>query len=401
MIDIYVARQPIYNSALEVIGYELLFRDTDSSQANISDGTLATSRLIIDSFMSIGVENIVGSQPAFINLTADFFIDEKPIPLNREQVVLEVPLAALKHAAVLHGVQQLAGAGYDISLDDYVYSDETAPMLEFARYVKIDMTGNDRQSLAMQYKQCARHDVQVMVKKVETQEELEWCREIGFDGYQGYFFCRPDNIKGRSAGSDRSVVLNLIARLSDPEAKMEVLADVLSQDVGLSYKLLRYINCASFSFRREIDTLRDALIMIGTEMVKKWAILLLITNYNEERPQELAVVAMIRAHMCEQIAQRLRGANPAQAFTVGLFSTLDAVMATPMIELLDTIALTSQIKFALLDHEGVLGGVLQQVLLYERGVWDELDTTTLSASDYAECYVAAVKWANQTRQLLV
>ena len=400
MQDIYVARQPIYNGAMEVIGYELLFRDAESSNATIIDGALASSRLIINSFMSIGVENIVGSQPAFINLTEDFFIDEQPIPLNQEQVVLEIPAQVLAKEAVRLGVMQLAEAGYAISLDDFVYTDETASMLELASYVKLDLTHHDKESLAAQYALCSRHAVTVVAKKVESQEELSLCRDIGFDAYQGYFFCQPDIIKGKVDGCNRGVVLHIISRLSEADVSMDELADVISQDVGLSYKLLRYINCASFAIRREIDTVREALVMIGTEMVKKWAILILMSNYNHDKPQELSVVAMIRAHMCEQLARRTSGIRPDQAFTVGLFSTLDAVMDTPLIELLDTISLTSEIKFALLDYEGELGNLLRQVIHYEQAAWPELDTGSLQASDYAECYLDAVQWASQSRILL-
>jgi EAL and modified HD-GYP domain-containing signal transduction protein len=310
-------------------------------------------------------------------------------------------VTALGNEAVSNGVKQLAQAGYAISLDDFIYTPESAPLLELAGYAKIDLTKHSKTTLAEQYAHCAANAVTVVAKKVETQEELALCQDIGFDAYQGYFFCQPDIIKGRVDGCNRGVVLNIISSLSEAGASMDDLANVISQDVGLSYKLLRYINCASFSFRREIDTVHEALVMIGTEMVKKWAILILMSNYNQDKPPELSVVAMIRAHMCEQLAHRSVGLNPNQAFTVGLFSTLDAVMDAPMVELLDTIALTSEIKFALLDHEGELGHLLHQVLHYEQGAWSELDTGELQATDYKECYLAAVQWANQSRMLLV
>lgn len=400
MEDIFVARQPVYNRALEVIGYELLFRDREAPTANISDGAEASSRLIINTFMSIGLENIVGSNPAFINMTGDFFLDEQPIPMTPEQVILEIPVQTLQAEKVRRGVGELAQQGYAISLDDFYYDENTAPLLALASYVKLDITNFNAEGLAQQLQLCRQHDVKVTAKKVETLQELELCRQLDFDCYQGYFFCQPDIIKGKNSSYNRGVLLNIVQQLQDPEATMSHLASVITQDVGLSYKLLRYINCATYAIRREIDSVYDALVMIGTETVKKWAILILMSNYNQEKPRELSTVAMIRAHMCELLAHKMGDVAPGQAFTVGLFSTLDAVMDTPMVELLDNITLTSPIKFALLEREGALGDLLTQVISYEKGEWSHLNTATLSHTDYASCYLAAIQWSNDNKQLL-
>jgi EAL and modified HD-GYP domain-containing signal transduction protein len=400
MEDIYVARQPIYNRAMEVTAYDLLFRDAYSDSANITDGALASSRLIINTFMSIGLENLVGSSPAFINLTADFFIDEQPIPMNKEQVVLEIPLDILSNKAVMAGVRELVRAGYSISLDNFTYSEESIPMLEVASYVKLDMAQYSHNDFAAQYALCSNYNVQRVATKVETLDDLNRCRDMGFEAYQGYFFCQPDIIKGKLDACNRGILLSIVDRMQEPYITMPELANIITQDVGLSYKLLRYINSATYAVRREVNTVGEALMMIGTERVKKWAILILMSNYNQDKPRELSVVAMIRAQMCELLARRHSGIDHGQAFTVGLFSTLDAVMDTPMVELLDTISLTSQIKFALLDYEGELGKLLRQVIHYERGEWEELDTVTLRKSDYTECYLAAVQWANHNRTLV-
>jgi EAL and modified HD-GYP domain-containing signal transduction protein len=400
MEDIFVARQPIYNHALEIAGYELLFRDAHSNTANFTDGAQASSRLIINTYMGIGLENIVGSNPAFINLTSDFFLDHQPIPMTREQVVLEVPTDILSDERVSSGVHQLYRDGYAISLDDFIYSEKHIPMLQAAEFVKIDISLFTPEELAQQYELCAQHGVKVLAKKVEKHEEFQLCREIGFDCYQGYFFCQPDIVKGRNNSCNRGILLNILDRLQDPESTMEQIANIVTQDVELSYKLLRYINCANYALRREIDSVQEALVMIGIDMVRKWAVLILMSDYNEDKPQELSTVAMVRAHMCELLGSKIHGINPHQAFTVGLFSTLDAVMDTPMIELLDTISLSSPIKFALLDYEGELGELLKQVMHYERGEWSEINTEKLSRADYSQSYLASVQWANDNRVLL-
>jgi len=395
MEDIFVARQPIYDRQLNVVGYELLFRHNDSNSAVFSDGARASSQVISNTFMDIGLENLVGSHPAFINLTHDFFIDGQPIPMSPEQVVLEVREHALPEKRVLHGLQQLAEQGYAIALDDFVYRPELEPLLALASYIKLDLDSHSHEQLREQLDQCRHHHLKLLAVKVETAEDLAVCRELGFDYFQGYFFCHPQTVRGRSEPINRALLVALRDRLQEAHVDLEALERLLIQDVALSYKLLRYINCASYTMRREIDSVRDALLLLGSETIKKWTALLLMSSSQSDKPRELFTTTMVRARMCELLAQGHTAINPGQAFTTGLFSTLDAVMDMPMEELLDAVSLSSPIRFALLQREGPLGELLTQVLCYEQGEWSELDTSRYRRRDFAPAYLTAIQWANQ------
>lgn len=396
MEDIFVARQPIYDRQLELIGYELLYRDNEQCRARFDDGARASSQLIINTFMGFGLENIVGSNPAFINLTHDFFVNDQPIPMNREQVVLEVREDLLPEPNVLEGLQQLADRGYTIALDDFIYKPELEPLLALAHIVKIDLGELGREGLSEQAAICRKHNVKLLAEKVETPSDMDFCKELGFDYFQGFFFCKPQLVKAKSQPANRGVILQILEKLQDDDVDVHELEKVIIQDVALTYKLLRYLNCATYALRREINSVREALMLIGTAQVKKWAILLMMSSYDKDKPQELIATAMVRARMCELMAEKQRNKFiPEQAFTVGLFSTLDAVMDTPMEDLLDTISLNSQIKFALLNFEGPMGHLLKQVLRYEKGEWSELDIDGFSSTDFAMSYLGAVQWANE------
>lgn len=400
MEDIFIARQPIYDHSLELLGYELLYRDGDRDGVYIDpkDGALASSRLIINTFLSIGLEEIVGSNPAFINLSADFFIEEQPIPMSPEQVVLEVPSNILNNTTVKEGLPRLAAQGYAISLDDFIYDEAYAPLLDMVAYIKLDLSMFDKENLTEQVRQCRRHGVKLLAEKVETTADLELCQELGFDAYQGYFFSHPNIIRGRSSSCDRTVVQIVLDQLQAANTDVDELARVVTHDVNLSFKLLRYINCANYSLRREIDSLREALTLIGLDALKKWAMLILMANYNDSSPRELNTISIVRAHMCEELARR-GGLNPHQAFTAGLLSTLEEVMDTPMVELLDSVTLSVPIKLALDNYEGALGRLLHQVVSYNEGQWDTLDTAPLSHKDFAEAYHAAALWLDRSRAL--
>ena len=229
---------------------------------------------------------------------------------------------------------------------------------------------------------------------------MDFCSTLGIDYFQGYFFCKPQLMRGRSDPANRSVILQLLHELQKPDIEMRELENIIVQDLALTYKLLRYLNCATYALRREIDSVYDALMLLGIQTVKKWATLLLMNSQTDGKPSELIAVAMLRARMCELLAERHHIAQPGMAFTVGLFSTLDAVMDTPMEELLDTISLNSEIKFAILAQEGILGALLGQVLSYERGDWQGLDTHRLASHELTHAYLDAIAWAEENARTL-
>ena len=391
MEDIFLARQPIYNSKLDVVGYELLYRDSDSDAAEFTDGKCASSQLIINTFLGIGLENVVGSNRAFINLTHDFFHDDKPVPMNPRQVVLEVCMNEVPQEAVYSGLQQLVEEGYVIALDDFVYRPELEPLLKLAKIVKLDLSMHDREQLREQFLVCRKHGVMMLAEKVETADDLALCQKLGFDYFQGFYFSHPQIIRGRTPPSNRQVIIQLLRKLEVPDPDMGELEKVLAQDVALSYKLLRYINCASYAERNEVNSLLEALLLLGPSTFKKWAILLLMASHDHVTPQDLITKAMLRARLCELLAVNRTTTPTDHAFITGLFSTLDALMDMPMVDLLDDISLSIPIKFALLNREGELGDLLQQVLRHEMGGSSEIDAKRLSCADFSDAYLSAIK----------
>ena len=400
MDNIYVARQPIFDRELDLLGYELLYRDADVDFANVKDPDLASSQLIINTFINIGMENLVGSGKAFINLPRTFIVENQLLPMTSEQVALEVLETVKPEKAVLEGLKDLAQRGYLIALDDFVYDASLEPMLELASMVKIDIKNRSEADLKQQLESIKKFNVKLIAEKVETQAQYELSRELGFDYFQGFYFCRPNVISGKRIPVNKAVVFQLIEKLQDPEISMDELEKILVQDVTLSYKLLRYINSASFALRQEIDSVKQALIIIGTQTMKHWATLIILSNLNIDKPYELIRTALVRAKMAELLAEKTGRADKHQMFTVGLFSLLDALMDIPMIELLDTISFSVPIKMALLDKEGELGELLNLVIAYERGDWPALKQGAIDSKIYKASYLGALRWADEASRAL-
>ncbi|PCI72878.1 MAG: diguanylate phosphodiesterase [Gammaproteobacteria bacterium] len=397
MDNLYIARQPIYDKNFNVFGYELLYRNGAVNEAKIDDPNLATCETILNAFMHIGIDNLVGSALAFINLPQDFIIDESLTPLFNSQSVLEILEDVEPTPEVIEGLKRLKKRGFKIALDDFEYRESLEPFLQLADIVKLDVIALNEEQVREEYERVRKYEhIKTLAEKVETQEMKAFCLELGFDYYQGFFFCKPQLVKQKQVIANKTVVLNLLNKIQNPELDYDEFQTILSQDVTLSYKLLRYINSAMFSLRREVDSIKDAVVLLGQDNIKKWLSLILMSRMGKDKPSELIVVALTRAKMCEFLADELYPDIQPQMFIVGLFSVLDALMDTPMIDLLDTVILSSAIKFALLDHEGRHGEILDIVLAYEQFKFDELDNLTLINQKLRQYYLDSVEWADQS-----
>jgi EAL and modified HD-GYP domain-containing signal transduction protein len=329
-------------------------------------------------------------------LTGSFIRGDHPLPLDNRQVVLEILEDIEPDQQVVEGMRKLAENQFIIALDDFVYSDKYIPLLELAHIVKLEVMGRSEEELREKIRQLEPFQVKLLAEKVETHEEFEMCKALGFVYFQGYFLCKPHIIEGRSMPANRLVILSLLARLQDPDADIAELERLIVQDVSLTYRLLRFINSAAFALGKEVDSVHRALILIGTNTIKKWVNLLLLARI-DDKPRELMRTALIRARMCELLANLHNHPKERdQYFTCGLFSVLDALMDRPMAELLAELPLSSEVKEALLENKGESGKVLTEVLNYEKGAWQALLESGIAARDFRDCYLQAVLWADES-----
>jgi c-di-GMP phosphodiesterase len=386
----YVARQPIYTRDLAVHGYELLFRAARSLQAPVVDAEAATSATIARTFTAIGLDAIVGSRTAFVNVTRDFLLRDFALLLPPDRVALEVLEDVFVDDELLDCLRGLRAEGYRIVLDDFVFARELIPLVSLAHAVKLDVLAHTHEGLAEQVRLLAPYGVELVAEKVETYDDLERCRELGFHLFQGYFFCRPKTLANDQLSANRATKLELAARLQDPTVGLEELESVIAYDAALSYRLLRYINSAYFSLAREVRSVQDAMILLGVEKIRSWASLMLLADV-ADGPRELLVTAMVRARMCERLAVAA-GAVPQVAFTAGLFSVLDALVDRPMADALASLPISPGLLDALLRGEGPEGRVLTHVLAYERGSF-EAATNGSGAQELGDAYLDAIAWS--------
>ncbi|NOT31120.1 MAG: HDOD domain-containing protein [Planctomycetes bacterium] len=389
--DIFVGRQPIYGRRLELYAYELLYRGADVDYADFSEGDRATSQVLLNTFTEFGLERIVGGHLAFINLTRGFIVGEYPLPVPRTQVVLEVLEDVPPDEQVIEGLKSLRQRGFKIALDDFDCETERLPLLALADIVKLDILGLEEQKVRERFELLKPLGLKLLAEKIETREQFELCRDMGFDYFQGYFLAKPNVVSGQSIPANNLNLLRLMAEFQSPDHDLERVAEIVSQDVALSYKLLRHINAAIYGMPRRIDSVKETVTYLGLSTVKNLACLFILSGVNEQ-PRELLVTAMMRAKMCELLGRASKAANPPSYFTMGLFSTLDALLNVPMDRIVKKLPLSEELQLGLLEGRGPMAEALRCTLAYERGDWDAVDCFGLSRSTIKNAFLEAVIW---------
>ena len=393
LANAFVARQAIFDRKLDVVGYELLFRQQAQDQAaHFADRDQASVRVLLDSFLDLGLDQLVGQLPAFLNLTRTFFLSAQNMPLPRDRVVLELLEDELVDAPLIESIRGYAQSGYRVALDDFVYEPDFDPLLEIADIVKIDVLALNPTQIAEQVRLVRPFDVVLLAEKVETPEHLEFCRDLGFDLFQGYFLCRPKVVGGHRIPANRLATLRLLAKLQDPHVEIDALERIIREDLSLSYKLLRLINSAFYGLPQKVESIRQTLVLLGLHHIRAWVSLLTLSAL-DDKPDELMVTAMIRARMCEQLAERAGVMNPDVYFTAGLFSTLDALLDMSMEDIVEQLPLAQELNGALLHRDGRMGEALECVVAYERGDWDRVAFGRLEAAAIRGAYLDAVEWS--------
>jgi c-di-GMP phosphodiesterase len=353
---------------------------------------------VLNTLTEFSLDRVVGQQRAWINVSRKFIVDGLADVLPPKRVTLELLEDQVIDDELLDGIARLRERGFQLALDDFTFGERTPQLIPFADTVKIDVMALGVNGAEDQLRLVREYGVTVLAEKVETDEEFRACADLGFELFQGYFFCKPETLNSKAIGANRLSLLQLLAALNDPDIALNKLEELIQRDVALSYRLLRYINSAFFSLRTRIDGIGRAVALLGLSNVKRCATMTVFAGI-EGKPRELLQTALVRARMCELMAPDI-GKSPDRLFTLGLFSVVDALLDKPMHEVLDAVPFPPEMVRALTAHRGPKGELLAQVLRWERGQFERV-SGDIPPQRMAEVQREAIEWAaNAASELL-
>ncbi len=399
-MDIYVARQPIFTRKKSIFGYELLFRLGLENAFPDIDGDIATSSVLSNTFFSFDLKKILGNKPGLVNFTKDLLLQKTPLLFPKQHIIIEVLEDIEPDDEIMLALKEIQENGFNIALDDFIYHEKFKPMMDLCKIIKFDLIATPLESLKEIVKDIqTNYNITLLAEKVETYEEFEMAKEMGFKLFQGYFFSKPEILTKKEISGGQLIKLKLVNEISKPEIDTNKIQSLIKKDISVSFKLLKFINSAYFNRPSEINTIKDAMTFLGTDELKKFIHVVVVSDLSQNKPNELIRSSVVHARMCEQLGSVLNTHfSSDELFTIGLFSFIDAMLDSDMSKILNSIAFSEKIKTALLGKDKDYKKIVNIVSSYEKGEWNNSFYTIVDGTKVEkkipEFYFDALKMAD-------
>ncbi|MGN1357574.1 MAG: EAL and HDOD domain-containing protein [Succinivibrionaceae bacterium] len=398
----FVARQPILDSRMRTYAYELLFRQgLTNAFPNISSEK-ATISLLSEQFLSQPIESLVGDKISFVNFPYSLIVAGIIDSLPPKKVVIEILEDATPNDTLLESVKVLKGKHYTLALDDFTLDGEWDKFLPYIDIIKFDwrLTPRDVIQKYMEDHADELAHIKCLAEKIETKEEFEIAKNMGFKLFQGYFFSKPEVVKQKTLSASQLAITQLFTECVKEDVNYDKIERILSQDQSLAYKLLRYVNNIRYGNSDPITSFKHAVVFLGKENMRRFISLVYTTSIAENKPSELSRMSLIRARFCELLAMKRKNkVDPQDAFMCGLFSLLDAMMDRTFTEIISMIPIRDEIKQALIDKKGEMAFYLGLVMDYETLNWPRVKLRVqklgIDEQEAIDIYLEATKWANK------
>lgn len=402
--EFFLARQPILDRGQALVAYELLFRNAAVGPARVTSDLSATASVIAHA-SQLGMEKVIGDSVGYLNVDAAVLMSDIFRFLPREKVVLEIVETMKVTPEILARIEQLVQDGFRFALDDVITdSDDVQQLLPLVDVIKFDLRDMPLSALLKLTPRFKLANKKLLAEKVESLEQFQTCLELGFDYFQGYYFAKPVILSGKKLSPSQMSIMQLMSQL-DSDADNADIERSIKKDVSLCFNLLRLVNTPAVGVPRRIDSVTQALMLLGRKQLQRWLQIMLYAEpcKKGQAMTPLLTLATTRGKLLELIAQQIepRNRNMADtAFTVGIMSLMDTLFSIPMEEILEQVAVVDAVSDALLQRTGVYGDMLRLVEHMERieeagPMLDELvERFHLSSEDLYTLQLSAFEWSD-------
>jgi EAL and modified HD-GYP domain-containing signal transduction protein len=399
----WIARQPIFDRSRKVVAYELLFRGLqDVAHAQIDDGARATAQLIIQGSLSADVDAVSCGLPVFVNFTNELLLGESGLALDRLdrlsygiEVLEDVPPSV----AVVDACRRLVTDGFRVALDDVCTADRVQAFAGAATIVKIDWLRVSRDQIDQITSAARHHGMAVLAEKIDDESGLQLAEELGFDYLQGFYLSRPESLRRTLLPSLEHSHLELLQALDRTSIDLGEVTGAIEQDPTAAYRLLRIINSAAYGLNRRVTSIREAVIYLGPNEVRRVATLIMLGSITRSA-DHLLQDAVARARFCDLVGAELgqRRDRSGHFYLTGLFSNLDGLLGCSMEEALADLPVGGEVSDALVHRRGLAADVLDLAIGYLSGRWSTVDPLSaeldLKAGHLARIYRTAIEGAD-------
>lgn len=390
--QVLLVRQPIFDHEQRVVGYELLSRGAASDLNLMQEDD--SGELILSVYTTLSEHGEEKRVPGFVSIPEAMILNDQLPQLPARQVVMQVHSSEANRPALTDKIKSLVADGYRIAIEVDRLTKSIVPLLDAVQIARVDVSTKSAEEIGKWVKVLRGHKVAVMAIQIASMDQLGECIEAGCKLFEGSFLSKPKVIKGRKINANEVALMQLIQSLQKPNVKPEEIEQLVMRDPVLTYKLLRIVNSAAYSLVRKVESIAEAVVMLGMEQVKKWATLIAATSH-QEKPEELSRTLLIRGRMCELIAEGLKYPNPSGFFMAGMMSGFHLMLDITPEELMDQIPLGEDIQQAVRDRSGLMGQTITHAIAYEAGDWDQLPADFDSAV-FETAYRQSLQWTKES-----
>ena len=371
-MELYIARQPIFDVNKNIFGYELLYRHNDENIFAASDGDFASANVILNSFNVIGIKKLTDNKKTFINFTKTLLTEEIATVFPNDALVVEVLEDIQGDTEIIEYCIKLKNMGYELALDDFVFNEKYISLYKLANYIKIDFRITPINEQKQLLKKIKSNNTKLIAEKVETQEEFKAAQQMGYDYFQGFFFSKPVIYPFKDIAPLKINYLRLLEKMYNEDMDFDELSKIISQDISLSLSLLKFINSAAFFFKTQVNSVKQALVILGLDETKKWLTLIILKGLCNDPNSQMINYTLERAKFMSSLTVkynnlRQKNVNANEAYLAGMLSTLDVLLNRPLDELISEIPVSSEIKNAIINKSGDIGAILKFSELYQNG----------------------------------
>lgn len=397
--EVFVARQPILDKNKNLYAYELLFREGLKNSYTATDGDYSSLRVMLSSFILIGLNSLTGGNKVFINFTKNLLLENIATIFPNTLLTVEILENMDIDNDLIEVCNNLKNDGYTLALDDFVNEEKYLPLVKLADIIKVDFIntkGVERKKIVEDLK---KYNIKFLAEKVETYEDFHEAIEYGYSFFQGFFFSKPTIYTGKDIKGHKLNYIQILSEINNPNVLITELEKIIKRDIAITYKLLKYINSSYFSLRNKIRSIRHAISLLGLYEIKKWISFIIISDVGIDKPKEIIINCLIRAKFCELIASYLSLDEFKQdLFLMGLLSSIDVLMDQPMSKIMTELPISKDIKNALIGKENKFRYIYELILAYERGEWkfltDFAKKENIEESLFPKIYLESIKFAN-------
>lgn len=400
-MKIFIARQAIYNRNCRVVGYELLFRNSEVNRFDTSiDADQATVKLI-SNLSTIGLSELTNNKRAYINFTKKLLLNETPSILPKEKIVIEILEDVNPSPEILATIRGFRRRGYLIALDDVCPKSKYKEFKDYIDIYKIDfMKSNKGERLTLINDILKVNPMaKFLAEKVENDDDYdEVYKDERYLYYQGYYFSKPMIVSAKDIPARNITCFSIMTELLNENFNVNKIENIMKRDVAISYKLIKLLNSAAFSFVQEITSIKQGIMILGREELNKWITLVGISEMKSDNEEEMMVVNIIRARFCELLSLKVFPEKSNICFMAGLFSNLDVYMQRDMKSITNEMPINNDLREALLSGNNNMGYILRLVKAYEQMYIDDIEVYTkmlgINKESLLDTYFLSIEWAN-------